>query len=744
MPSVDDLKKKYVDRIKTGLGEEHVQLSSRQYREFKEQYMPKHMSLYEKVCNLSERVLSLKPDPATSEKLTEALRVSHVSTTPSGVYAFSILFPLVLIILVSLLCFIGPILIASALGAEAPAAYGSLFVLLFGVIVGLGIIIPLQKFPFYLANNWRMRASNQMVLCVFYVVTYMRHTSNLELAIDFAGEHLGPPLSLDMKKILWDIETDKYDSMKESLDIYLETWKEWNPEFIESMHLIEGSLLEGSEARRLEMLDKSLHVMLEETYEKMLHYAHNLKSPLTALHMLGVILPILGLVILPLMVNFIEGVKWFHMAIVYNLALPGLVYVLAKSILSTRPTGYGNTDITEVNPALKRYKTFNLTIRGKDIVRVSPAVLSSIILFGMLLVAFFPLEYHYANQEYDWVFIDGALLETRVDSDLYKEAAFFFLDYRPKNPSDPLSDRTNGPYGIGAILMSLLIPLGLGVSIGIYYFSRARNVIKIRDETKELEQEFASALFQLGNRLGDGIPAEIAFAKVADVLEDTKTGEFFDIVTTNITKLGMSVDDALFDRERGAILFYPSSIIESSMKVLSESSKKGPLIASQALINVSEYIKQMHRVDERLKDLMSDVISSMKSQIAFLTPVIAGIVIGITSMIASLLGKISAKLTELGGSTGDLSAAGGAGAIFEVFGAGGIPTFHFQAIVGIYVVQITYILTIMVNGIENGADSLAEESQLGVNLLRSPALYVIISAVTIVMFGFIAGNLVRI
>ena len=72
-------------------------------------------------------------------------------------------------------------------------------------------------------------------------------------------------------------------------------------EFIESMHLIEASLYEASEGRRLDSLDKSLSVILEETYEKMLHYAHNLKGPLTALHMLGIILPILGLVILPLM-----------------------------------------------------------------------------------------------------------------------------------------------------------------------------------------------------------------------------------------------------------------------------------------------------------------------------------------------------------------------------------------------------------------------------------------------------------
>src|SRR3990167_1082564 len=138
-------------------------------------------------------------------------------------------------------------------------------------------------------------------------------------------------------------------------------------EFIEAFHLIESSLLEGDEKRRLAILDKSLDVILEETYEKMLHYAHNLKSPITTLHMMGIILPILGLVILPLMVSFMEGVKWFHIAIIYNVGLPIGVYFMGKNILSKRPTGYGDTDISEENPELKKYRNVLFRIGTKEV-----------------------------------------------------------------------------------------------------------------------------------------------------------------------------------------------------------------------------------------------------------------------------------------------------------------------------------------------------------------------------------------
>jgi hypothetical protein len=56
---------------------------------------------------------------------------------------------------------------------------GSMFFTAFFMILGLVLVVVLGRMPDFLANNWRMKASNQMVLCIFYVVTYMRHTSNL-------------------------------------------------------------------------------------------------------------------------------------------------------------------------------------------------------------------------------------------------------------------------------------------------------------------------------------------------------------------------------------------------------------------------------------------------------------------------------------------------------------------------------------------------------------------------------------
>ncbi|MBS3127777.1 hypothetical protein J4410_01410 [Candidatus Woesearchaeota archaeon] len=343
---IQEIMRKYTQKLsaQVNLDEEPLEpkkISSTEYTAFKKEMLPKQQAYFEQLCNMAEKLFKIPVEAKKRERLQESIDIAHLTCTPEGILGLSYFLPLFIVLVGTIFSFL---------------IFQSMFFTL-TVFLFAGVLIPiLQKYPSFVANAWRLKASNQMVICVFYIVTYMRHTSNLENAVRFAADHLAPPLSLDLKKVLWDVETEKYENIKESLDTYLESWRKWNIEFIESMHLIEASLYEAAEERRLQLLDKSLEVMLDETYEKMLHYAHNLKGPIEILHMLGVILPILGLVILPLVVSFMEEVSWYHLAMLYNIIIPLSVYYLGKNILSTRPTGYGDTDISEENPELKKYR----------------------------------------------------------------------------------------------------------------------------------------------------------------------------------------------------------------------------------------------------------------------------------------------------------------------------------------------------------------------------------------------------
>ncbi|MEK6938389.1 MAG: hypothetical protein AABX04_05070, partial [Nanoarchaeota archaeon] len=441
------------------------------------------------------------------------------------------------------------------------------------------------------------------------------------------------------------------------------------------------------------------------------------------------------LFILPLVVSFMsEGSSPFisavYISLLYNITLPIVVFYIGKTILSHRPAGYGAEEIKEDVPVGKGGKV-KVSLGKKMLIYISPISVLLLILIVGFIIGFSPLLIHSMNPTF----------EIKDEAGKFKMMDYVCVPCKDGMPAGSCGpdcdvDQRLGPYGMGATILSLVAIAALGVGFGLYFALRSKNVIKIREQTRTLEDEFSSALFQLGNRLGDGIPAEIAFTKVAQNMQGTTSGDFFSLAERNMTKLGMGLEQAIFDPKVGAISAYPSKVIESSMKVLVESAKKGPLIAAQALLSMSRYIKEIHTVEERLKDLMAEVLSSMNSQIKFLTPAIAGIVVGITSMIATILTKLSAQL----GQFAQDNEPGMMGGMLSIFGVG-IPTFHFQIVVGIYIVQITYILVVLANGIDNGADKLAERYSLGKNLIRSTLLYCIISGVVVVAFNWFAAGI---
>ncbi len=684
---------------------------SKEYQTFRQEMLSGQRTRYENWCNSAENIIKLKPQEKLLPQLEESINTAHLNITPQGAASFATLVSLLLI-------FTGIILIALTY-----LVFGKfpVFTLLMFLILSFISLTYLNRLPIYIATRWRLRASNQMVLCILYIVIYMRHTSNLEHAIKFAAEHIDAPLSLDLRKVFWDVETGKYPTIKESLDNYLQTWRRHNLEFVTSFHLIESSLYEPTESRRIELLDKGLNVILDGTYEKMLHYAQDIKGPVTTLHMLGVILPILGLVVFPLVGAFLQGlVKWYHLAFLYNIVLPAIVLALGMNVLSKRPTGYGSSKAAE-----KVYQqAFN------------PTTLCFFIGLTLFAIGLFPILFNLFSSPQ---FIEG---EQCAVGDINIPILGCFFGYIQQG------DDMFGPFGIGALVLSFFIPAAFAFSLGIYYKTKSKKIIELRNETKALESEFSSALFQLGNRIGDGIPAELAFSKVSQSMAETPSGNFFKVVDNNIRQLGMSIEEAIFNEKNGAILAYPSSLIESSMEVLLESSKKGPKIVSQSLISISTYVDRIHKVSERLKDLLAEVISSMKSQISFLTPAIAGIVVGISAMIVNIIVALNLKTTTLNLEGGTEAAGGGLTTLIDLFQINGIiPGYYFQLVVGIYVVQLAYILTILQNGIENGSDKINEQYLLGKNLTRSFLLYAIIAIIVTILFssmssGLLAGELV--
>jgi len=429
--------------------------------------------------------------------------------------------------------------------------------------------------------------------------------------------------------------------------------------------------------------------------------------------MLGIVLPTLGLALLPLASSLLGGIiQSSHIFVIFNIIVPFLVFYMTSNILLKRPGGYGETSVLELNPEYAGYKSSKHWTKA------------AIIALPLLIIGLSPFISYYLFG------YDPKLGELGIT--FIPETKLFGFQ---------ISDgKTVGPLSPIAVILSLFIPLAIALFFSIAYSSKTKELIKTRAQTKVLEEEFTNSLFQLGNRLGDGIPAEIAFAKVAESTRGQKTEGFFALVNQNIQQFGMSVERAIFDPRRGAMIYYPSALIATSMRILVEAVKKGLQVAARSLMSISEYVKNIQKINQRLHDLLAEIVSDMKSNMTFLAPLLAGIVVGLSSMITLILSKLQTMQETAGGEGVAAAGLGNIGQITTLFNVNQmIPPYFLQISIGIYLIEIIFILTAVLVTVESGKDPLKEKADLANHLKTGIFLYLATALIAIIALTALAG-----
>ena len=709
MVTTEEILKKYSSKIESEISSTpKAESYSQEYNQFKLDMLP-DISRYKRWTDSLGRAVKIRLSPKENSKIQRNLNIAHLDITPSQSASLALMAMFITLFITLII-----VLIINLLGGSFP-----IMLTFLGFILSGFVYYYVYSMPNRLANIWRLKASAQMIPAVLYIVIYMKHTSNLERAVQFASEHLDIPLALDFKKVLYDVETGRYQTVKQSLDAYLDSWRDYSPEFVESFHLIESSLYEPSDVQRINTLERALQVILDGVYDKMLSYSREIRSPLTNIYMLGIILPTLALALLPLAsVVIANGLKWYHLFVIFNLIIPLGVYFMTSEVLFKRPGGYGENSNIEKNPDYHKFTSSR------------PWLIAALICIPLFIIGLLP-----------FLFQSGLITNLlNLKSDYtFGELGFPFLEEQFLFDFKKAGGNLIGPFGLAGILLSLFIPLSVASYFSIAYKLKTKDIIKARHETKELEKEFTSTLFQLGNRLGDGVPAERVFSKVAESSQGQKTQSFFQLVNQNIQQLGMPLDAAIFNTQRGAIIYYPSAVISTSMRILIESVKKGLKIAARAMMSISDYVKNIQKINDRLKDLLAEVVSDMRSNMVFLAPLLSGIIVGLTSMIALILNKLKG-LSDLTGGGAEIAGIGSIGNIINLFDITSIvPPYFVQVSIGLYLIEIIFILTGTLVTVDSGKDELQEKHELAKNLKRGITLYLITTFISTILLTGLAA-----
>jgi len=178
---------------------------------------------------------------------------------------------------------------------------------------------------------------------------------------------------------------------------------------------------------------------------------------------------------------------------------------------------------------------------------------------------------------------------------------------------------------------------------------------------------------------------------------------------------------------------YPSDLIATSMRVLVESAKKGLKIAAISLMSISTYVKNIQKINYRLRDLLAEIVSDMKSNMTFLAPLLSGIVVGLAAMITGILNKLD--LNELSAGSGGVMNFATILTIFDLTNM--IPPYYLQISIGIYLIQIIFILTGTLVTVDSGEDKLEKTNKTGINLKKGVFLYLIAAFFSTLVLSFL-------
>ena len=685
---------------------------SRRYQDYKEdEAESERKNSYEKLCYQMSSILGLKAEESTKNKLDPAIKLLDWEITPGQVLSATIgVFAL------SFGLWTLGFILNEALGAALGLGSGIIPTSLIGIMILAPFMAGGYTFykPIFDAKSKVIESSGEMILAILYMVVYMRSSPNLEGAVRFAALNLEGPISKDLKKVLWSVEVGEFKRIDRALEDYTSRWKNYNKDFLESLNLLKAATHETNPKRRERLLQDSIDNILDGTQEKMKHYSQSLETPVMILNAVGALLPVLGMIMLPLISAFLGGlITPLHLVIIFNIMLPTFLWIFMQRTLSSRPPTVQTQPVSEESlPERGRYE-FSFRGESYDVpvwpIGVSIAILISI--YGLLGYLAYPHMYPIGDQS------------------VISQAPGFFLN-----------DGEISPFPMLARSMSIIFGLGLGIGVTKILGNRSRQ--KSEESLREIESEFPNALFELGNKISGGTPIELGLDQAAESTQDLEISELFRLSSRNIKDMGMTFEDSIFDPDYGALTQFPSQMIKTVMKAILESSEKGTNMASSAMMTISRYLKNIHKTQEQLKDLMQDTTTTIQMLAYLLAPIVSGVAVGMSQTIIAGLFQLSESF-EIGNSNvpqgeeapGNAPGIAGGEETLPLDVDSAIPPEMLQLVVGLYLIQLLYILGTFYMKITRGEDQTYKNMFIGKIMLSGMFFYMITVTTISLLFG---------
>jgi hypothetical protein len=546
-------------------------------------------------------------------------------------------------------------------------------------IVPLAGMVYLSEYPKIHAKFMKIHSLGDIPEIQSYIVMSMKLVSNMERAITFAAENSTRPLANDLKKLIWDIHIRTYSSIDDALIAFANQWGKNSEYFKRSLHLVKSSVNEPDEAQRIITLNKSLDIVLEGTKTMMDSFSARLRTPTYVLYSIFILIPLALVALIPAVSIVGVRIDTVTLVLLYDIILPLATFFYSEYILLQRPATFAPPHISDMHPELSGIRT-----------------VKKITIFTALTVGVI-------------VGVSGYIL--------------VYIG----NPFDIVSQEAMS----GLLPRTFPVVWAITSIITIYCLGVYTPYKKIRDGIKQIESEFADALFVLGRRISEGRSAEEAFGHTSENMKGSNIGEVFADVAKNLTGIRTTLHGAIFNEEYGAFRYVYSDRVHTTMRMFTESVHKSNEAAGVAIIKLADHLKELQEVEDNIKRSLYDVTSTMRATAMIFAPLIGGVTLALSEVIQKILQNIAKEaqlLPEEFNFGGMMNEAGTAM-------TQSVPPDIFLLVIGLYMVILVIILTRFAGGIEYGGDKPQFMYDLGQMLPMSILVFTVTTIISRYLFS---------
>ena len=568
-------------------------------------------------------------------------------------------------------------------------------ILMVGVSLFLPIVVMnlLANYPRAYTRYIKIHSLGDVPEVLSYLVMYLKLVPNLENSVKFAASESSTSLAKDLRKMLWDMEIRVYHGINDGLTNFANYWGKWSDHFKRALHLIRSSVQESEEAQRVITLNRALDVGLDGTRDLMNQFASKLHQPTMVIYSIGVMIPLSIIAMLPAAGLIGMKITIFQIFFLYDIILPLVIFLYTRKILLSRPATFNPPAIPDDHPDL-----VNVDKSRKLIVSVVVGMLVALPGILFMIIPLFVSE----NPSNEWL--------------------TFIIDSQGLNNILPVT---------------LFVIWGIASSVTLYSIGVYRPYKKVRDDIKQIEKEFGDALYILGKRVGEEKSPEESFMHTATTMEGAKIAEVFSQTGFTLTAMHTNIKDALFSSEYGSLKHVYSDRIKAIMRLFVEGIQKSQRAVGISIIRIADHLKELQQVENKIKDTLYSLTSTLRSTAAIFAPLIAGVTLAITKLISTILHSISGKIpTETVGYGSPTVFA----SITEAFTLENVRPEYFTLVVGIYIIELVFLLTRFTNGIDEGDDKAEYMYSLG----KIMPVAIAVLTITVIIGQFLFSSIVRI